>query len=119
MIGWHSGIVYRLQTKCLSSCLLVLRNKTNASFKRLCRVVVCCSRQQFSNVTGDSSAIYMYSAAAGGAQCDILLHDNTLTAANSELLRKFKWEVWSPSYSPDLANLGFKHLSGTVLFRMV
>ncbi|GBM87398.1 hypothetical protein AVEN_168646-1 [Araneus ventricosus] len=46
----------------------------------------------------------------------ILLHDNTHTARKTqEMLRKFKWEVWSHHpYSPDSApNLGFKHLSGT------
>ncbi|GBL69174.1 hypothetical protein AVEN_24135-1 [Araneus ventricosus] len=46
----------------------------------------------------------------------ILLHGNAHTARKTqELLRKFKWEVWSQSpYSPDLAsNLGTKLLSGT------
>ncbi|GBN39258.1 hypothetical protein AVEN_38941-1 [Araneus ventricosus] len=42
-----------------------------------------------------------------------LLHGNTHAARKTqELLRKFKWEVWS--HSPDSApNLGSKHLSGT------
>ncbi|GBM24272.1 hypothetical protein AVEN_22597-1 [Araneus ventricosus] len=47
----------------------------------------------------------------------ILLHGNTHTARKTrELLRKFKWEVWSHHhpYSPDSApNLGPTHLSGT------
>ncbi|GBM46431.1 hypothetical protein AVEN_256403-1 [Araneus ventricosus] len=45
----------------------------------------------------------------------ILLHDNTRTARKTqELLRKFKWEVLPPPYSPDSApNLGSKHLSAT------
>ncbi|GBO19711.1 hypothetical protein AVEN_236275-1, partial [Araneus ventricosus] len=45
----------------------------------------------------------------------ILLNDNTHSAHKTqELLRKFKWEVWSLLYSPDSApNLGSKHLSGT------
>ncbi|GBN99374.1 hypothetical protein AVEN_147270-1 [Araneus ventricosus] len=44
----------------------------------------------------------------------ILLHDNTHTARKTqELLRKFKWEVWSHPYSSYSApNLGSKHLSG-------
>ncbi|GBN52052.1 hypothetical protein AVEN_68170-1 [Araneus ventricosus] len=45
----------------------------------------------------------------------ILLHDNTHTARKTqELLRKFKWEVYSHLCSPDSApNLGSKHLSGS------
>ncbi|GBL78150.1 hypothetical protein AVEN_105715-1 [Araneus ventricosus] len=45
----------------------------------------------------------------------ILLHDNTHTALKAqELLRKFKWEIWIPPYSPDSANnLVSKNLSGT------
>ncbi|GBL77782.1 hypothetical protein AVEN_130528-1, partial [Araneus ventricosus] len=42
----------------------------------------------------------------------ILLNDNTHTERKTqELLRKFKWEIWSHhSYNPDLApNLGSKH----------
>ncbi|GBN40327.1 hypothetical protein AVEN_21585-1 [Araneus ventricosus] len=45
----------------------------------------------------------------------ILLHDNTHIARKTqELLRKFKWAVWShPPNNPDLAhNLGSKQLSG-------
>ncbi|GBM03271.1 hypothetical protein AVEN_142558-1 [Araneus ventricosus] len=45
----------------------------------------------------------------------ILLRDNAHTARKTqELVRKFKWEVWSNSpYSPDLAaNMGSKHLFG-------
>ncbi|GBO15434.1 hypothetical protein AVEN_139206-1 [Araneus ventricosus] len=48
----------------------------------------------------------------------ILLHGNTHTALKTqELLRKFKWEVWShPPNSPDSTpSLGSKHLSGTRL----
>ncbi|GBN44996.1 hypothetical protein AVEN_258074-1 [Araneus ventricosus] len=41
----------------------------------------------------------------------ILLHYSTYTANKTqELLRMFKWEVWSHSLT---ANLGSKHLSGT------
>ncbi|GBN90721.1 hypothetical protein AVEN_36227-1 [Araneus ventricosus] len=46
----------------------------------------------------------------------ILLNVKTHTGRKTqELLRKFKWEVWSHSpYSQDSTpNLGFKHLSGT------
>ncbi|GBM95045.1 hypothetical protein AVEN_226923-1 [Araneus ventricosus] len=43
----------------------------------------------------------------------IRLNDNTNTALKTqELLRKFKWEVWSHPYSRDsTTNLGSKHLS--------
>ncbi|GBM19874.1 hypothetical protein AVEN_186148-1 [Araneus ventricosus] len=48
----------------------------------------------------------------------ILLHDNTHTARKTqELLKRFKWDIWSDPilpYSLDLApNMGSKHLSGT------
>ncbi|GBO40838.1 hypothetical protein AVEN_254666-1 [Araneus ventricosus] len=45
----------------------------------------------------------------------ILLHDNTHTARKKqEMLRNFKWEVWSHHLQPDSApNLRSKHLSGT------
>ncbi|GBN56870.1 hypothetical protein AVEN_238614-1 [Araneus ventricosus] len=45
----------------------------------------------------------------------ILLHDNTHTARKTqELLRKFKWKVWSHLLRRDSApSLGSKHLSGT------
>ncbi|GBN71334.1 hypothetical protein AVEN_190769-1 [Araneus ventricosus] len=49
------------------------------------------------------------------SECVILMHDNTHAARKTqELLRKFKWEVWSHPYSPDsVPNLGSKYLSGT------
>ena len=44
----------------------------------------------------------------------ILLHDNTTPHSAGvirELLRKFKWEVWSHlPYSPDLAPVSYTHL---------